>query len=161
MNKQSQLIAVILVIIIVALLGNKILNEILEALNLKDTKEEAREKAAEEGARTRAEESDYWKPNFHTNNAAKGAKLLTVASADAKCRQIYDAIGNFYDQPEKIEAAFNDLTTKSQISFLAYRFSVLYKRDLYAFLEDKMDTTKQKEIFTRILRRAEKLPDYR
>lgn len=156
---KNKLIAVIIIIIIIALLGNKILNEILEALNLKDTKEEAAEKARQAGAERTAEAAEYWKPTY----AAKGPKgqaLLTYAAGDAAVKKIDGAIGYLYDNEEKVEAVFNGLKTKSQLSNLAYHFNRVYGKDLYGYLEDKLDTAKQKQTLTRIIERMAKLPAY-
>lgn len=156
-------IIIVIILILVFTLGNKVINEILEALNMKDTKEEAAEKAKETGARISAESSDFWKPTFFQTQKAKeaGAALLTQASADKLAKQIKSSIGYIYDDPEEAEGAFNQLKTKSQLSFLAWRFNALYNTDMYAYLNDKFDTTYQRQVFTRIINRMNSLPAYR
>lgn len=152
--------AVVAGVIVVVLIGKKladIVGGFGGALGLTDT--EADKKAA--NAISGAEAKDYFSPSF-LKKAPLGAKvvLLTQASANAKAKRIYDAIGIFTDNENEIVGAFNDLTTKSQVSFLAQAFKNLYKQDLLNFLRTKLDTQSQKEALTTILNRLDKLPNY-
>lgn len=71
----------------------------------------------------------YWK-------SVRGAHLLPVAQANAKAKAIFDSItytGNDYN---KILAIFKTLTYKTQVSFLAQQFQMLYKQDLLEYLRN-------------------------
>ena len=93
---------------------------------------------------------NYWnKPN---------AKLFKVADVKKMAKTIYDAIGYVYDSPEDIVGVFKWCKYKSQVSWLAYHFNLLYKKDLYSFLNDRLDTDEQRSAWLGILSRIKKLP---
>jgi hypothetical protein len=71
----------------------------------------------------------YWKQ-------ISKAHLLTIAQADAKAKAINDAIYNTGNDFSKILAIFKTLQYKTQVSFLAYRFQLLYKQDLLEYLKN-------------------------
>lgn len=162
-NKQKELItigAVLAGVIVVVLIGKKladIVGGIGSSLGL--TESEADKKAAAAVAST--ENKDYFSPSF-LKRAPLGTKvvLLTQASANAKAKRIYDAIGIFTDNENEIVGAFNDLSTKSQVAFLAQAFKNLYSKDLLNFLRTKLDTQSQKDALISILKRLDKLPNY-
>lgn len=100
--------------------------------------------------------SDYFDPLWWQNKP--GAKLLTVATAQSICKDIYNGIGYVYDTPEQIISAFNRAGYKTQISWLAYQFDKLYKKDLYSYLNSKLDTDAQRSAWLQILTRIKSLP---
>lgn len=71
----------------------------------------------------------YWKQ-------FKNAKLLTIAQADAKAKAIENSIGYVQLKPDfnKILAIFKTLQYKTQVSFLAQRFQMLFNTDLLEYL---------------------------
>ena len=73
----------------------------------------------------------YWKQ-------FKGAKLLTIAQADAKAKAIENSIGYVQLKPDfsKILAIFKTLQYKTQVSFLAQRFQTLFNTDLLEYLRN-------------------------
>jgi hypothetical protein len=162
-NKQKELItigAILAGVIVVVLIGKKladIVGGIGSSLGLTESEADKSAAAAVSGA----EAKDYFSPSF-LKKAPIGSKvvLLTSASANAKAKRIYDAIGIFTDNENEIVGAFNDLTTKSQVSFLAQAFKNLYSQDLLNFLRTKLDTQAQKEALVSILKRLDKLPNY-
>ena len=91
-----------------------------------------------------------------TNN--KSVHLLTAAASQGLSRKIYDAIGFFYDEPNEILAAIKTCTYKTQISFLSKVFADMYGKDLFNFLQEKLDRTEQKITFGRIVDYVNKLP---
>ena len=68
----------------------------------------------------------------------KGAKLLTIAQADAKAKAIENSIGYVQLKPDfsKILAIFKTLKYKTQVSFLAQRFQTLFNTDLLEYLRN-------------------------
>lgn len=152
--------AVVAGVIVIVLIGKKLADIVAGfggALGLTET--EADKKAAAAVAAT--ENKDYFSPSF-LKRAPMGTKvvLLTQASANAKSKRIYDAIGIFTDNENEIVGAFNDLSTKSQVAFLAQAFKNLYSQDLLNFLRTKLDTQGQKDALISILKRLDKLPNY-
>ena len=82
--------------------------------------------------------SNVFSPNYWQGKP--GAQLITVAYADQLCKQIKDADKYFNDDEPAVYAVFKALKYKTQVSWLAYRFSLLYKKDLYGFLIGFLDT---------------------
>jgi hypothetical protein len=162
-TKQKELItigAILAGVIVVVLIGKKladIIGGIGGKLGITDT---AEDKAAATAV-LKAEAKDYFSPSFY-KTAPPGTKvvLMTVNNAKIKSENIYNAIGAFMDNENQISGAFNNLITKSQVSWLAESFKKLYGLDLLNFLKTKMDTTSQKETLTTILNRLDKLPNY-
>jgi hypothetical protein len=74
-----------------------------------------------------------WKAAFY-KAAPNGALLITTATADYLSSQVHNAFGIFEDDFNQIMAAFRQLKTQSQISFLADRFAIKYGEDLLTFL---------------------------
>lgn len=72
---------------------------------------------------------NFWK------QAPAGAKLLKVADAQKYAKDIWDSVGWFYDDFEKVYSIFKQLRFQSQVSFLADTFQQQYKKDLLAWLE--------------------------
>ncbi len=144
-------------IIVVFNKGSKLTAAILEALGLKDT---AEEKAAEREFET-ANEMGYFKDTYVSQLNPKTEVFKNVGSqkkVDDMVKTIESAIGYIYDQPEKIEGVFNSLAYKSQVCILAYNFKLKTKKDLLAFLNEKLDTDDQKKTLNRILKRTNNLP---
>ena len=64
----------------------------------------------------------------------KKAILMPVAQANAKAKAIFDSITYFGNDYSKILAIFKTLNYKTQVSFLAQQFQLLYKQDLLEYL---------------------------
>lgn len=66
-----------------------------------------------------------------------GALLLTNAAADAYARVIYEAKGGiFNDNESAVYGIFQNLKTKTQVSYLADRFQSLFGKSMVAYLQD-------------------------
>ena len=76
-----------------------------------------------------------WKPTFW-KAAPAGAALLKSAIANQYAETIHGAFTVFQDDFNAIMSVFNQLRTKSQVSFLADIFSQKYNEDLLSFLTD-------------------------
>ena len=162
-NKQKELItigAILAGVIVVVLIGKKladIVGGIGGKLGITDTKEDK----ASAAAVLTAQSKDYFSPSFYkTAPPGTMVNLMTVNNANIKSQNIYNAIGTFTDNEDQISGAFNNLSTKSQVSFLAENFKKNYGLDLLNFLKNKLDTTSQKETLTTILNRLDKLPNF-
>ena len=70
----------------------------------------------------------------------KNAKLIPIANADAKAKAIENAITWTGPNFAYILAIFKTLTYKTQVSFLAQRFQLLYKKDLLDYLKSGKST---------------------
>jgi hypothetical protein len=105
---------------------------ILNALNI--TQSAASQEAANniKTAETGASNTNPFNPNYWKKN---GAKILTQATIDNYCAKIYNAMGNFGDDEEVIYGVFKALSYKTQVSYLAYKFNLKYKVDLFEFLK--------------------------
>ena len=75
--------------------------------------------------------NSFWKPNYWNK---PGALLITNAVADKMATDIHKAFTVFQDDYNSIFAVFSQLKTKSQVSYLAYRFQQKYGEDLLTFL---------------------------
>lgn len=134
-----------------------------EGLNIKDTKEEKKKK---EKAKKNVEnlEKDTLKNPFEPNlqrdaqKAGKVVMLVTGATTDDICKKIKGAIGTFYDSPNEILAQFKRLNYKSQVSWIAEKFSDKYGLNLFDWLTDKLDTTEQKAVLLKITEYVNALP---
>jgi len=73
-----------------------------------------------------------WSPTYWTK--VKDANLFTVAYTHMLCRQIYNSVGWFKDDWSTAFGAIKTCKTKTQISWLAYHFNMLYKTDLLSWL---------------------------
>lgn len=159
-NKELIKIGVILLIVIIAATaGKKILDTILQALNLQDT--------AEEKAKTKEAESleklsvDFFRPSYYKNPPAgyeRGPNTISMKNAHAVAKKIYDSIGYIYDSPDQTKAAFNMATSKHDISKIADAFNSDYNKDLLSFISSKLDTEKQKNTWILVLKDLNKLP---
>jgi hypothetical protein len=114
--------------------------------------DEAREKSITKLVKSK-DIKDYFKPSFWKEAADRNKKpiLLTKAIALSTAKTIYDSIGFFYDTPEQALGAFKTLKYKSQVSWLAQIFYEKYKKDLYQFLNDRLDKDDQRLVFKEIL----------
>jgi hypothetical protein len=159
-EKDKQIIiysvaAALVVIIIVG--GTKLIKGITDGVN--EIFGDDKTNKAVDAAETQADKLGYFNPSF-IRNAPPGTLLLTMKNAKVKATNIYNAIGVIYDKPENIKAAFSNIVTKSQVSFLAEIFRQDYKTDLLSFLRSKLDTDEQQRILAQILNRLNTLPDY-
>jgi hypothetical protein len=85
-----------------------------------------------------ADQGNPWNPFYYTKS--KDPSWLNWKAASALSAQIYDAKAPssknwFTDDENAAIAAFNGLTTKKQLSILAFNFQKLYTKDLYNYLE--------------------------
>lgn len=135
----------------------------LEFLNIKDTKEEKENNAAVSSNVNREQtkgNNSYWSPNFY-KAAPSGSKLVTRSTGESIAKQFWDSVGYVYDTPSEGMAAVKRCSTGSQLSLVADIFNQKYKLDLLTWLQNKYDTSEQKEILADMLRYANNLPRYK
>lgn len=132
-----------------------VIKPLLESLNVMDTKEEKDAEKLRQSTEKSGFKSDYWNPNFTAKPGYK-AFLLTESSARALVDKLWNASGAFNDDEEAVYAVFRTLRYKTQVSFLAYWFNKLKKKDLYTWLRDSV--LNQDELNT-VLTITSKLPE--
>lgn len=170
--KSAEVLRILMPIIIIIILyyaytrfikGMKdVVTDPLKEIGVMDTDAEKKAKAAAEKKLKILEQSgeNPFNPNYYkTKQKNFNVKLLTGATADKVCKQIWDAIGRIYDSPENILGAMKTCTTKTQVSFVAARFAALHEgKDLLNWLEQKLDTTDQKIVLGKIIDYVNGLP---
>jgi len=73
-----------------------------------------------------------WQPTYWSKQ--KDAKLFTVAYTQYLCKQIYNSVGWFKDDWSLAFGAIKSCKYKTQVSWLAYQFYILYQVDLLSWL---------------------------
>ena len=163
--KSFVLIAVtVAVLVIVFVVISKTfggINAFLEAVGLKETEDEKKQRELLEGnIQGSLDDSSPWSPRFY-KSAPGAATLVTKATADANAKKIWDSVGAVYDDPEAGLAAIKNMPTQAAVSFLADRFESLYNRDLLGWLQIKYDTSHQKEVLNQMFKYVSNLPKYK
>lgn len=156
-------VAIVVVIFIVVGKFFKGIDGLLQKIGLQDSKEEKENKEKVSNAvdkeSTKGNES-AWSPRFY-QGAPYGAVLLTASSAESLAKRMWDSVGYFVDSPSKGAGVIRQLKTKAQVSHLAHKFFQKYGIDLLPWLQNKYDTSEQKEYLADMLRHVEALPKWR
>lgn len=159
----STLLVVIAVIVLAFIILNKVfggINGILESFGLKDSEEDIKlNEDLKNKFSNSSNPSNPFSPSFY-KSAPSGSLLFNVAKADSLAEQLYDSVGILYDDPESGLAAIKQCRAASQVSFLADRFNILYKKDLISWLSIKYDTSNQKKVLNEIYDYVSRLPKY-
>lgn len=74
-------------------------------------------------------------PRYFKSQPGKKIQLLKSAAAKKLADQIYNSIGNFYDDENSVYGAFRQLKYKTQVSQLADTFAKYHQADLFIYLE--------------------------
>lgn len=104
------------------------------------------DEAASMAALQTAGKEDYFNPNYYKK--VNGAKILTVAAAQMLSKKIYDSKGVFNDDEAQLYSAFQALTYKTQVSFLAEQFARIYNKSLYGYLDSFLNVTELGNVAT-------------
>ena len=149
-------IAILAVILYVAYLAVKTLTKVAQKTGLVA--------GPEDEARDIAQKASYFNPNFFSSvrdflkkklgsniklhNALKKyiGNIYSNGKIDKVCEEIYNAkrgirIGTFGiggDNEERVLYLFGNLNSKLEAAFVSYRFSYLYKQDLFTYLDSFM-----------------------
>lgn len=174
------------VLIVGAMFGSYflIIKPILEALNLKKTKEEEERDRNEKSAIDRAEDPNRkynpwntrlyndWKTGQIKDTKGKVVYIINAAKIDQLAKQIYSAIGRSTfssDNEQQIEAVFKQLGSQLSVSQLADYYYQKYQLDMYQDIKNVLyteetgtsfnwDPAKQRDAFLRILNYVDALP---
>lgn len=78
----------------------------------------------------------YWQQFNPNAYPPAGVKISTARKNQLQfaAKEIYEAMGYFTDDEEKIQSAFLSLKTKSEVSLMSYFFTQAYQKDLVAYL---------------------------
>jgi hypothetical protein len=103
-------------------------NKILEKFGLKDSQ------AASDNKDDASK--DWWSPQYYKDvkNKRGFVNVLTPDSGDDFARYIYNALSGVFDNDNEVIAVFQQLTRKTEVSYLADRFMLKYGMGLYSFL---------------------------
>jgi len=119
-----------------------VVRPVLQKFGVIQTKE-AKAQAEQDKVNASSQTSAY-SPNLYKNKP--GALLLTSASANALADQIYNAIGNFYDDENAIYAVLRQLKSKDQLSQLADVFTKRHAADLFTYLRRNLNDSEMEII---------------
>jgi hypothetical protein len=161
----ATMLIVVAIVVLVFIFADKIIkfiNGFLEDIGLKDdpTKKKNKEQTqAQLEAESAKGVMSAWSPSFY-KNAPGGSALITVATADDLASDMYGSVGYLYDTPSVGEGVIKQLSTKTQVSFLADRFYINYKVDLLSWLKQHYDTGDQVQHLATMLDYVKALPDY-
>ena len=159
-GQSAIILVVITVIIIVVVLMNKYIkagNSILEALGLKDSKDETALNADLASSSEHAAKGNWFTPTYHKSGKT-GTKYVTRAKAEELAKLLNESVGYIYDDPGKAAGAIKQLQFKSQVSFVADVFQQVYKKDLKTYLDQGFDTEEQKKSLLDIYNYVKGLP---
>lgn len=166
--QMVKLIVILAIVVAVGFFGKKILDGILEALNLKDTEAERLEtkeiKTGEKKTLSAFLPTYYQNPpkgyyaKINKELAMEGGSKAYPYELDIVAKKIYESIGYIYDSPEDTKAGFGKIKNKVELSQVAAIFSTRYGRDLQAFLSSKLDTDIQKNTWALILQQVGEMP---
>lgn len=113
---------------------SKLFGGLGSAIGVSDTPEQAAQKKAIADAKKAANSgTSPWSPLYY-KNAPSGARLFTQATTDKYAADIWDSVGIFTDDISEVIGALRNFSAKSQVSFLADRFNLLYGKDLLSWL---------------------------
>jgi len=94
--------------------------------------------------------SAYFSPNYYKTKS--GAVLTTVAYANTWCQTVKDSNGYFNDDEAQVIGAFAQLKYKTQVSWMAERFYILYQKDLLGFLQSFLNDAEMAKISAIVLK---------
>lgn len=166
---KQNLQAIIVPYIILAILAGLLLwyvkrqitkagGNILEGLGFKDSDEDTEINEKVEKLTVSA-----FSPKFY-EQSPKGSLLLTSATGDKLAKQLKDSVGWLNDNEQQFVDVFKQLKTKSQVSYLAYKFAKNYKLDMLTFIQnyfgDEWGTTANKE-YNAVIKYVNNLPNYK
>jgi hypothetical protein len=92
------------------------------------------EDKANSAALKQLQNSNVLSPNYYKQ--IPYAHLLTMASAESLAKIIYDAKGIFNDDEAAVYGVFQQLSYKTQVSFLSEVFFTKYKVSLLGFIQN-------------------------
>lgn len=113
---------------------------ILRKIGIIPTKEQKEERKEKQEQEKKEEESenltnyDYFDPNYwldFSESTGLYAKRIELEDVDRYMKAINDAVGWYpFNSPSAVFAVFNELSYKTQVSYLAWFYAEWYGRDL-------------------------------
>lgn len=116
---------------------------IFQKLGLSPSNEDLQLQQSIQQAQQSLSSNNYFDPQWWKKAVAKygTALILKNDQADGYAKLIYQSKGIFNDDESQVYGVFEQLKTKSQVSYLADRFYAVYKQSLLqylnSFLNDK------------------------
>lgn len=105
--------------------------------------------------------NNYWKSG---NRLPKGYKVFTDASARQLANNIYNAIGYFGDDDDKIKAQFKACNSKVKVAQVSEAFTKMHSRDLITYIRDGVGVSPaagmSDDTFQEVLKYVNSLPTY-
>lgn len=105
--------------------------------------------------------NNYWKSG---NRLPKGYKVFNDASARLLANNIYDAIGYFGDDDDKIKAQFKACNSKIKVAQVSEAFTKMHSRDLLTYIRDGVGISPaagmSDNTFQEVLKYVNSLPVY-
>ena len=105
--------------------------------------------------------NNYWKSG---NRLPKGYKVFTDASARLLANNIFDAIGYFGDDDDKIKAQFKACNSKVKVAQVSEAFTKMHSRDLITYIRDGVGVSPaagmSDDTFQEVLKYVNSLPTY-
>lgn len=128
---EKQLLTKIIIgALVIAAIYFFVLRPILTKLGIiQSSEDKARDKQAQAFGTT---QNSPFNPSYY--KGVKNAILVTRATAEKLADQLYDAIGNVYDDENAVYGALRQLKTKTQLSWVADVFTQRHQADLYQYL---------------------------
>ena len=129
----------LVIVVAILFLLNRTINGALQKLGLQKSDEDIKdEKKIKE-----LESSEYWKPSYYKDLLKKYPQKNRVAlsnanTVEAYAKQFNSAKGLFNDDEEKVYGIIRSMKYGTQLSQVSERFFVMYKKDLYNFLQGFM-----------------------
>ena len=104
------------------------------------------------------ENQNYFDPDWYKQFLSKGNPLiLTESTSKQYSETIYNAMGIFNDNENAVYGVFEQLKTKSQVSWLAKKFFEKYDISLLEYLRTYFNDSEMAKVAAII----NKLPDYK
>lgn len=77
-----------------------------------------------------------WNPNFWNNGDPNAPRPMDEARALTVANTIYSEIGTFWDNEDKVISAIHSLRSRAEVSFVSWKFTQAWDRDLLTWLRD-------------------------
>lgn len=129
---------------------------IFQKLGLVQSDQSAQAAADVQNQMIQLQQGNYFDPDFY-KTGGPGTLILTVSAATTLSRILYNSKGTFNDDEAAVYGVFQQLKTRSQVSFLASVFFNIYKKSLIGYLSGFLNAV---ELAT-VAKITNKLPSYK
>ena len=129
---------------------------IFQKLGLVQSDQSAQAAADVQNQMVQLQQGNYFDPDFY-KTGGPGTLILTVSAATTLSRILYNSKGTFNDDEAAVYGVFQQLKTRSQVSFLASVFFNIYKKSLIGYLSGFLNA----EELATVAKITNKLPSYK